>query len=220
MHVIYGIRSVAVVGGLCLLMACVTDPYTGERKLSKAVMGAAIGGATGAAIGAATGGDRGERAAIGAAAGVLAGGAVGAYMDHQESKLRQQLQGTGVSVTREGDDLILNMPGNITFEVNESDIRSGFYPVLNSVVLVVEEFNKTNIKVSGYTDSTGTDRYNQELSERRAESVGSYFNAQGVASGRVWTRGFGERYPVSDNDTPAGRERNRRVELRLVPVTS
>jgi outer membrane protein OmpA-like peptidoglycan-associated protein len=220
MRNIYGFQAVALAAGLSLLTACVTDPYTGEKKVSKAVTGAAIGGATGAAIGAATGGDRGKRAGIGAAAGVLAGGAVGAYMDHQESKLREQLQGTGVSVTRDGDNLILNMPGNITFEVDQSAIRSDFYDVLNSVVLVVKEFDKTNIEVSGFTDSTGSDQYNQELSERRAASVGAYFSSQGVASGRVWTKGFGERYPVGDNNTPAGRERNRRVELKLIPITS
>jgi outer membrane protein OmpA-like peptidoglycan-associated protein len=203
-----------------LLAACVTDPYTGEKKLSKTVTGAAIGGAAGAAIGAATGGNRGERAAIGAAAGVLAGGAVGAYMDHQESKLREQLQGTGVSVTRAGDDLILNMPGNITFEVDQIDIRPGFYEVLNSVVLVVKEFDKTIIEISGYTDSSGAESYNQELSERRSGSVGAYFKAQAVTPGRVVTKGYGERYPVADNATAAGRERNRRVELRLVPITS
>ena len=213
-------QTVALAAGFCLLSACVTDPYTGEQKVSKTATGAVIGGATGAAIGAATGGDRGKRAGIGAAAGVLAGGAVGAYMDHQESKLREQLQGTGVSVTRVGDDLILNMPGNITFDVNQSSIRSDFYDVLNSVVLVVKEFDKTNIEVSGFTDSTGSDQYNQELSERRAASVGSYLTSQGIASGRVWTRGFGERNPVANNDTPEGRERNRRVELKLIPITS
>ena len=220
MRKLYGFQAAALALGLCFLTACVTDPYTGERKMSKAATGAMIGGATGAAIGAATGGNRGKRAAIGAAAGVLAGGAVGAYMDHQESKLREQLQGTGVSVTRAGDDLILNMPGNVTFEVNQADIRSGFYDVLNSVVLVVQEFDKTIIEISGYTDSTGADSYNQELSERRAGSVGSYFTSQGVVSGRVVTKGFGERYPIADNDTAAGRESNRRVELRLVPITS
>jgi outer membrane protein OmpA-like peptidoglycan-associated protein len=220
MRDIYGFQAAVLAASLCLLTACVTDPYTGEKKISKAATGAMIGGATGAAIGAATGGNRGKRAGIGAAAGVLAGGAVGAYMDHQESKLREQLQGTGVSVTRDGDDLILNMPGNITFEVDQSAIRSDFYDVLNSVVLVVKEFDKTNIEVSGFTDSTGSDQYNQELSERRAGSVGSYFSSQGVASGRVWTKGFGERYPVANNDTPAGRERNRRVELKLIPITS
>ena len=212
---------------LTFLVACVTDPFTGERKVSKTATGAAIGGAagaaTGAAIGAATGGDRGKRAGIGAAAGaaagVLAGGAVGAYMDHQESKLRQQLQGTGVSVTRVGDDLILNMPGAITFEVDRSDIRSDFYDVLNSVVLVVKEFDKTVIDVAGYTDSTGDDSYNQTLSEKRAASVGGYLTSQGVVAGRVVTRGYGERNPVASNDTPEGRQQNRRVELKLVPIT-
>jgi len=204
---------------LCFLVACVTDPYTGEKKVAKTATGAAIGGAAGAAIGAATGGDRGERAAIGAAAGVLAGGAAGAYMDHQESKLREQLQGTGVSVTRIGDDLILNMPGAITFEVDKSDIRSSFYEVLNSVVLVVQEFDKTVIDVAGYTDSTGSDSYNQTLSEKRSASVGGYLTAQGVVPGRVVTRGYGERNPVASNDTEAGRQQNRRVELKLVPIT-
>jgi len=217
---LYAFQVLAVVAGFSLLTACVTDPYTGERKLSKAVTGAAIGGATGAAIGAATGGDRGKRAGIGAAAGVLAGGAVGAYMDHQESKLREQLRGTGVSVTRSGDDLILNMPGNITFEVNQAGIRADFYNVLNSVVLVVKEFDKTIIEISGYTDSTGSESYNQELSERRSGSVGTYFIAQAITPGRVVTKGFGERYPIADNDSGPGRERNRRVELRLVPITS
>jgi len=200
-------------------VACTTDPYTGERQISKTAAGAAIGGAAGAGIGAATGGDRGKRAAIGAAAGVLAGGAVGAYMDHQEAKLREQLAGTGVSVTRVGDDLILNMPGAITFEVDKADIRSSFYDVLNSVVLVVKEFDKTRIDVSGYTDSTGSDSYNQGLSERRAASVGAYLTSQGVVAGRVVTRGFGERNPVATNETPEGRQQNRRVEIKLVPLT-
>jgi len=216
----FGIRTLALVASLALLGACVTDPYTGEQKVSKTAIGAGAGAAAGAAIGAATGGKRGKRAAIGAGAGALAGAGVGAYMDHQESKLREKLQGTGVSVTRAGDDLILNMPGNVTFELNQADIRPGFYEVLNSVVLVVKEFDETVIEISGYTDSTGSDTYNQTLSERRADSVGSYFIAQGVAAGRVVTKGFGERNPIADNNTAAGREQNRRVELRLVPITS
>jgi outer membrane protein OmpA-like peptidoglycan-associated protein len=220
MRKFHGFQALAAAAGLCLLAACVTDPFTGERTLSKTATGAVIGGAAGAAIGAATGGDRGERAAIGAAAGVLAGGAVGAYMDHQESKLREQLRGTGVSVTRAGDELILNMPGNITFEVDQAGIRPGFYGVLNSVVLVVNEFDKTVIEIAGFTDSTGSDSYNQTLSERRAYSVGDYLTSQGVIRGRVVTKGFGERYPVADNNTSSGREQNRRVELRLLPITS
>jgi outer membrane protein OmpA-like peptidoglycan-associated protein len=212
-------RLLAILSAFALLAACVTDPYTGERKLSKTVIGAGIGAATGAAIGAATGGNRGKRAAIGAGVGVLAGGAVGGYMDYQEAKLRERLAGTGVGVTRVGDEIVLRMPGNVTFETDRADIRPTFYDVLGSVALVIQEYDKTVIEITGYTDSTGTASYNQELSTRRAANVGAYLQSQGVIPQRVLTQGFGEEYPVADNATAAGRQANRRVELRLVPIT-
>ncbi|HON95393.1 MAG TPA: OmpA family protein, partial [Deltaproteobacteria bacterium] len=137
----------------------------------------------------------------------------------QEEKLRQRLQGSGVSVTRQGDNLILNMPGNITFATNSADINAGFFDVLNSVVLVLKEFDKTLIDVYGHTDSVGADAYNQTLSERRAASVGQYLIGQGVDGRRVYTQGFGETSPVASNDTDAGRQQNRRVELQLAPLT-
>ncbi|MDH5306356.1 MAG: OmpA family protein [Myxococcales bacterium] len=203
-----------------LLWACTTDPFTGEKKVSKTAAGAAIGAATGAAIGALTGRDRGKRAAIGAGAGALTGAAVGGYMDVQEAKLRKTLEGTGVSVTRVGDELVLNMPGNVTFALNSADIKADFYPVLNSVTLVLKEYTKTLIEVTGHTDSTGTASYNQQLSERRAASVGQYLVSQQVQRERVLTEGFGARMPVASNETPEGRQQNRRVELRLVPLTA
>ena len=132
---------------------------------------------------------------IGAGVGVLSGGAVGAYMDVQEAKLREQLRGTGVSVTRVGDEVVLNMPGNVTFETNQSAIRPNFYPVLNSVALVLKEYEKTIIEVSGHTDSTGSDAINQTLSDQRAASVGSYLAAQGIDQRRVLTQGFGKAQP-------------------------
>lgn len=211
--------ALALATAAALLSACVTDPFTGEKKVSKTVIGAGIGAAAGAGIGALTGRDRAKNAAIGAGAGALAGGAVGAYMDIQESKLRKQLEGTGVSVTREGDNILLNMPGKITFGVDRSEVRSEFYPVLNSVALVLEEYKKTLIEVTGHTDSTGQDSYNQSLSERRAESVGQYLVAQGIMSPRVVTKGLGERFPIASDDNESGRQQNRRVELRLIPLT-
>ncbi len=210
-------RSVTAIAAASLLAACTTNPYTGERQISKTATGAVIGAAAGAAIGAATGGDRGERAAIGAGAGAIAGGAIGAYMDVQEARLREKLAGTGVSVTRSGDDLILNMPGNVTFGTDSADIRSDFYPVLHSVALVLEEFDRTRIQIAGHTDSTGAEDYNQRLSERRAASVRSYLSAEGIPALRTSARGFGERYPIASNRTSEGRSQNRRVELRLVP---
>jgi outer membrane protein OmpA-like peptidoglycan-associated protein len=197
------------------LCGCATDPYTGERKASKTATGAGIGAVIGAGVGALAGGSKG--ALIGAGVGALAGGAVGNYMDRQEAKLRQQLEGTGVSVTRQGDNLILNMPGDITFAVDRSDIKANFYDVLNSVILVLKEFEKTSIHITGYTDSTGSFEYNIKLSERRADSVGSYFQAQGIHPARLVTRGRGPQDPVASNDTPAGRTLNRRVKLMLVP---
>lgn len=200
--------------------ACTTDPYTGQPQLSRTAIGAVIGSAAGAGIGALADRNHARGALIGAGAGALAGGAVGGYMDYQEKKLRERLQGTGVSVTRVGNDIILNMPGNITFDVNRSEIRPDFYPVLNSVVLVVKEYEKTIIEISGYTDNTGTDAHNLELSNRRAESVGSYLKAQQVNPMRVLSQGFGEQYPAASNDTAEGRQLNRRVQMRLVPLTA
>jgi outer membrane protein OmpA-like peptidoglycan-associated protein len=140
-------------------------------------------------------------------------------MDRQEAKLRERLAGTGVSVKRVGDDIYLIMPGNLTFASDRAEIRGDFYGVLNSVVLVLNEFDKTIIEITGHTDSTGSDAYNQQLSENRARSVGAYFTAQQVLPARIVTEGFGERFPIAGNDTPDGRQQNRRVELRLVPLT-
>ena len=201
---------------LMFLHGCATtDPYTGEKKASNTAKGAGIGAIVGAGVGAVAGGSEG--ALIGAGVGALAGGAVGNYMDRQEAELRRQLEGTGVSVTRQGDNLILNMPGDITFEIDRSDIKANFYDVLNSVVLVLKEFEKTSIHITGYTDSTGSFEHNIKLSERRANSVGTYFQAQGIHTARLVTRGRGPQDPVASNDTAEGRTLNRRVELMLVP---
>jgi outer membrane protein OmpA-like peptidoglycan-associated protein len=204
---------------ICFVFACTTNPFTGERQVSKTAAGATIGAATGAAIGALAGRNRARAALIGAGAGTLAGGAVGGYMDYQEHKLREQLRGSGVSVTRTGDEIILNMPGNLTFATDSADIRAAFYNVLNSIVLVLREYDKTIIEVMGHTDSTGSTEYNQRLSESRAASVAEYLVAQKLDLRRVLTQGFGERHPIASNASAEGRQQNRRVELRLVPIT-
>ena len=208
--------------GLLLASGCTTNPYTGEEQASNAAKGAAIGAAAGAVVGVITGDDADERrknALIGAGIGALAGGAVGAYMDAQEAKLREQLEGTGVSVTRLGDDIVLNMPGNVTFDVDQSAVKSNFYPVLNSVGLVLNEYDKTLIDVNGHTDSTGSVEHNMGLSNRRARSVADYLASREIARERIFTQGFGPHYPVADNATAAGRQLNRRVELILKPLT-
>lgn len=199
-----------------LLVGCSIDPYTGEQKVSNTGWGAGTGAAVGAASGALIGGDA-KGALIGAAAGAALGSGIGYYMDRQEAQLRARLEGTGVRVQRQGDNLKLIMPGNITFATDSSDVSPNFYPVLDSVAIVLNEFDKTSIDVAGFTDSTGSDMYNQELSERRANSVASYLVRSGVRHGRIQARGFGERYPVASNDDPMGRAQNRRVEISIRP---
>jgi outer membrane protein OmpA-like peptidoglycan-associated protein len=200
--------------------ACSTiNPYTQEQQTSKAAKGAAIGAAAGAVVGLLTKGDKLQNALIGAGVGGLAGGGVGYYMDVQEAKLRQKLQGTGVSVTRIGDNITLNLPSGITFASDSADLNAQFFNVLDGVNLVLKEYDKTVIEVAGHTDSTGTDQYNQALSERRAQSVASYLASHGVKSQRLITIGAGESRPIASNDTDQGRSANRRVELTIVPIT-
>jgi outer membrane protein OmpA-like peptidoglycan-associated protein len=203
-----------------LLASCAsTDPWTGESRTSRTGAGAGIGAGIGAVIGAVSGGDRLKRAAIGAGVGALAGTAVGAYMDRQEAALREQLRGSGVSVTRRGDEIILNMPGNVTFDVDSAGLKPQFFEVLDSVALVAQEFDQTVLIVDGHTDSTGSAEYNHDLSQSRADTVARYIVNQGVAPVRIESYGYGEQYPVATNNTPEGRSQNRRVELTLMPVT-
>lgn len=206
-----------------MLAACTTvNPYTGEEQTSKAAIGAGAGAAAGAVVGLISGDDSRERrknALIGAGVGALAGGSVGYYMDVQEAKLRQKLVGTGVSVTRDGDSIILNMPGNVTFAVDSANINGDFYDVLDSVTLVINEFDKTLVEIMGHTDSTGSEEYNQKLSELRARSVLKYFESRDIQPVRLETYGYGETYPVASNNDASGRSLNRRVEIALVPLT-
>jgi outer membrane protein OmpA-like peptidoglycan-associated protein len=210
-----------VISMATLLVACATttDPWTGEERPTRTGQGAAIGAGVGAVIGAISGGDRLKRAAIGAGIGALSGAAIGHYMDRNEEELRRQLRGTGVSVTRRGDEIILNMPGNVTFDFDSASLRPDFFEVLNSVSLVLEEFDQTVLVIDGHTDSVGRHAYNLDLSKRRAETVGRYLISQGVAPVRVATYGYGPDYPVDSNETDAGRAQNRRVELTLMPIT-
>jgi outer membrane protein OmpA-like peptidoglycan-associated protein len=199
------------------------DPYTQESKTSNATKGAVIGAVSGAVVGLMSGDDAVERrqhALIGAGVGALAGGSIGYYMDKQEAKLREELQGSGVSVYRDGDNITLNMPGNVTFATNSSDLNADFYRVLTSVSRVLEEFDQTVVEVAGHTDSTGSESYNQSLSERRARSVAAYLENHGINDARLMTIGMGETWPITDNHTSSGRQENRRVEITMVPVTA
>ena len=209
----------AMLAAALALPACTTtNPYTGEEEVNKTSKGAGIGALAGIATAILVGGNR-KTLLLGAGIGALAGGGIGLYMDKQADKLRMQLQSTGVSVTRNGDSIILNMPGNVTFATNSSNISADFYKVLDSVALVLNEYEKTYVDVIGHTDSTGALQFNQTLSEARASSVARYLESQKVVSQRIITRGAGPSSPIASNDTSEGRALNRRVEIVLTPLT-
>jgi outer membrane protein OmpA-like peptidoglycan-associated protein len=201
------------------LSGCVTDPETGNRKISKAAIGGVGGALGGYLLGDLLGGrnDRTEKI-VGAGIGAIAGAGVGAYMDAQEKKLRERTAGTGVDVVRQGDDLLLRMPSGITFATDQSAIQPQFQPTLDQVAATLAEYPKTMIDVLGHTDSDGSEAYNQALSERRAQSVASYLASHGVASVRMATKGYGEMQPIASNETAAGKAQNRRVEIKIVPA--
>ena len=209
-----------VLSGTIALSGCTTNPYTGEREAGKAGVGAGLGAALGAGVGMLSSSkkDRGKGALIGAAAGAALGGGAGYYMDAQEAKLREKMRGTGVSVTRQGDNIVLNMPNNVTFDSSSSSLKPEGANTLTGVAMVLKEYPKTAVNVAGYTDSTGSRQLNMTLSQQRADSVGSSLITQGVATNRIRTTGMGPDNPVASNSTTEGKAQNRRVEITLSPL--
>lgn len=211
--------TAAALGAMLATSACVTDPDTGRRRVSDTALGG-IGGALGGYIlGDIVGGrhDRTEKI-VGAGIGGIAGAAIGSYMDKQERDLRARTAGTDVRVVRQGDDLILDIPSGIDFAYDSDRVEPAFQHTLDQVAGVLGDYDRTYVDVYGHTDSTGSDSYNQGLSERRAVSVADYLVARGVKSARIGTRGFGRTQPIASNETEDGRAANRRVEVKIVPI--
>lgn len=207
-------------GTLLFTAACTTDPNTGQKKLSKAGIGALAGAAIGTGGGAIVGGKRKRTEMIvGAGIGAIAGTAIGAYMDKQEQELRASTAGTDVEVVRQGDDLVLNMPSGITFDTDSYVIKPEFRATLDRIAETVARYNQTYVDIYGHTDSSGSDAYNMTLSRNRAEAVAGYLTTRGVARARIGTQGFGKTQPIASNDTAAGKQQNRRVEIKLVPIS-
>lgn len=209
--------------GLCSLLVlsgCSTDPYTGNQKVANTTTGALIGGAVGAGVGVlvSSKSDRGKGAIIGATSGAVLGGGVGVYMDRQEAKLREKLRNSGVSVTRDGNNIILNMPNSVTFDTSSSSIKPLGTETLTSVALVLKEYKNTAVNIVGHTDSTGSLATNQKLSLNRANSVANVLIQQGVVANRMYVYGAGPSQPIASNNTANGRAQNRRVEITLSPL--
>lgn len=210
---------VPAIAALTLTSACVTDPVTGEQRISKAGIGALGGAVGGYLLGDIVGGrrDRTEKI-VGAGIGALAGAGIGSYMDRQEREIRERTAGSDVEVIRRGDDLILSMPSGITFATDSAEVQPQFRPTLDKVADVLDRYNQTYVDVYGHTDSTGSAQYNQALSERRADAVADYLVSRGVEAARLETMGYGLTQPIASNDTPEGRAQNRRVEIKIVPI--
>jgi len=211
---------IAAMASTLALAGCVTDPETGQQRISRAGGGAAAGAGAGALLGALLGG-RNNRAEvlIGTGIGAIAGGAIGGYMDKQERELRARTAGTGIDVERQGDEINLKLPSGISFDFNSAVVKPEFRPALDQVAQTLASYQSTFIDVSGHTDAVGTVAVNQRLSEQRSQAVADYLSYQGVNRARVATRGFGKQFPIASNDIEAGRAQNRRVEIKLSPVT-
>lgn len=215
----YKLGLATIVAASVMLSGCESmNNFATNPDMQKTRQGTAIGAAGGAAIGLIAGGGW-KGALIGAGVGALAGGMVGNYQDKQEAKLRAQMSGTGVEVVRMGDNLTLNMPGNVTFALNSAKLNPQFDDVLDKLANTLLEYNQTVIQVAGHTDSTGSHDYNMKLSLQRAESVKAYLVSRGVPPARLVTVGAGPDYPIASNATEEGRAQNRRVEITIVPVT-
>lgn len=217
--------ALATILAASAIAGCAQNPQTGGSTGTaggnSTTWGALLGAGAGALGGYFSSGnddDRRKNAIIGAGIGALAGGAVGNYMDRQEAELRQDLQGTGVGVERQGDNILLTMPNQVTFGFDQATVQSQFFPVLTNVATTLTQYPSTFIDIVGHTDSVGTDSYNMELSQRRAQAVASYLMGKGVQGQRLVVRGVGEQFPVASNDTDAGRAQNRRVEILISPV--
>ena len=211
--------ALAATALVSLSTACVTDPNTGERKISRTVLGGAGGAAAGYLLGGIIGGKTAR--IVGAGIGGVAGGVVGYQLDQQIKDLKEQTEGTGVDVTQDGDAIKVNLPNGITFPVDNATIQPGFRATLDKIAQSLIQYPNSLIDVYGFTDSTGADSYNLQLSERRAQAVADYLIGRGVPAARIAAKGFGEDpdYFISNNDTEEGRAANRRVELKIIPIS-
>ena len=205
---------------LVTVSGCVTDPNTGEQKVSRTAIGAGAGGLAGLLLGGVIGGKTGR--IVGAGIGGVAGAVVGAQMDKQIKELKEVTAGTGVDVTEvdNGQAILVNLPDGVTFDFNSTTIKPQFRNTLDQISQSLQQYPNSLVDVYGHTDSTGSDAYNQTLSENRARVVGNYLTMRGVSATRLRTMGFGETQPIASNATEEGRSRNRRVEIKIIPISA
>ena len=182
-------------------------------------IGALAGAGAGAALGTLAGGNDRRNALVGAGIGLLVGSAIGYYLDEQERQLQSDLRGTGASVTRTGNRVLVTMPASVAFAVDSASLKQRARNILNRVARTLNSDTRGYVDVIGHTDNTGAASYNLDLSERRATSVARHLRKRGVDRARLYTEGRGESEPIATNATPQGRAANRRVEIYVTPAT-
>lgn len=203
----------SLVSATLILGGCATNSGNQDNQAT----GTAVGAVLGALLGKATGDHDKSRYVWGAIVGAIAGNAIGTYMDKQEAEFRRELSDSGVYVYRDGDNIHLSLPGNITFETGSATITPEFFPVLQDVALVLNKYNKTTLMIAGHTDDTGSAELNQSLSIARANSVKANLVTYQVDPRRITTQGYGEFQPLVPNTSEQNRQQNRRVELTIIP---
>jgi outer membrane protein OmpA-like peptidoglycan-associated protein len=216
--IVTGVSIAALLGAA----ACTTtDPYSSTPRRNNTGTGVIAGALGGALLGYLTNTSNSEEgrknALIGAGIGALGGAAVGAYMDRQQRELEAELSGSGVGVARQGDNLILRMPSDVTFATNQSSINSRFYATLDDVAAVLNRYDQSIVDIIGHADADGSDDYNLNLSRQRASSVAQYLVQRNVLADRLYVDGRGESQPIASNDTASGKAQNRRVEILIRP---
>jgi outer membrane protein OmpA-like peptidoglycan-associated protein len=214
-HGLTSMTYLTAVGSVAALLLTTACADMSERQQGTA-KGAGIGAIAGAVLSSATGGNAGTGAVIGGALGAVGGNLWSKKMEDRRAAMEKATQGTGVEVTRTADNrLKINVPNDVSFGVNSAAIKPELRNVLDPFASSLQNDANARIEIIGHTDSTGSDALNNPLSEDRAHSVRDYLAARGVASSRIQTAGRGEREPLAENTTEAGRARNRRVEIFL-----
>jgi outer membrane protein OmpA-like peptidoglycan-associated protein len=215
--ILSSVATIALLG----TSACVTDPNTGEKKVSRTAIGAALGGTLGYLLGGAIGGNTAR--IIGAGIGGSAGAVIGKQFDDQIKELDESVSGAGVDVEEVGDQdaILVRLPDGVTFASGSASINPGFYTTLDAVADSLIKYPNSLVDVYGFTDTTGSTDLNQRLSEQRAQAVADYLAARGVARSRLATQGFGERYEYLRVKTADGvaEPLNRRVEIKIIPIS-
>jgi outer membrane protein OmpA-like peptidoglycan-associated protein len=211
--------SALAAAALLSTSACVTDPNTGHKRVSHAAIDAGIGTVAGLLVGGLIGGAGGR--ILGAGIGGIAGAVIGSSKDEETRKLKEQTAGTGVNVTNtdNGNSILVNLPESVTFDAGSYNLKPEARTVLDRISDSLRQYPNSLVDVYGHSDNREAGMNGQPLSENRARTIANYLASHGVSEARIRSQGFGATMPIASNDTAEGRAQNRRVEIKIVPIS-